>query len=109
MGNLFAITDPHALWNIVGLQKLINFIITFYLCLPKENKEKKVCQGAKNTSLGLLSTCLPVKKFCFDAMLCCNFGNENSDAYHVKCSTGPDFSAGRKFTSSGINKSFSCH
>jgi len=63
MGNLFAITDPHALWNITGLQKLIYFIIMFYLCLPKKNKEKKLCQGAKNTSLDLLSTCLPVKSF----------------------------------------------
>jgi len=41
---------PHELWNIAGgPQKLINFNILFYLYLPKENKERKVCQGARET------------------------------------------------------------
>jgi len=65
---------------------LINFVVKFYLCLPKESKEKKLCQGAR--SLDSLSTCLLVMEFRFDAMLCSNLGNENSDACHIKCSRG---------------------
>ena len=80
---------PHVLWNIAGRpQKLICFILKFYLYLPKESKEKK-CQGARETSLDLLSTCLLVVKFRFDAMLCANSGKENSNASHTRCSRGP--------------------
>ena len=38
----------------------------------------------------------------FDTMLCSNFGNENSDAGHIKCSRGPHLPAGRRFPSSGV-------
>jgi len=30
----------------------------------------------------------------FDAMLCFNLGNENSDAAHIKCSCGPHLARG---------------
>jgi len=34
------------MWNIIGgPQKLTNFILKFYLHLPKENKERKPCHG----------------------------------------------------------------
>ena len=36
-----------------------------------------------------LTFCLCVMKFRFDAILCSNLGNENSDADHIKCSLGP--------------------
>jgi len=50
---------PHGLWDISGgTPKLINFILKFNLYLPKENKERKPCQGAKETSLDSLSTSL---------------------------------------------------
>jgi len=42
----------------------------------------------RGTSLDLLSTCLLVMEFRFDAMLCCNMGNENFGAGHIKCSHG---------------------
>ena len=81
---------PHESWNPTdGLQKLNNSILNFYLYLPKENKERKTCQGCRETSLDLLSTCLLVIEFGFDAMLCSNLGNVNSDAamlnVHVSC------------------------
>jgi len=63
-----------------------NFILKFCLHLPKGNKERKLCHRARDTSLGLLFTCLPVMEFRFDAMLYSNSGNENSDAGHIKCS-----------------------
>jgi len=65
-------------------------ILKFDLYLPKEYKQSKLCQGAKETSLDLLSTCLLVMEFLFDAMLMCsNLGNENSDGSHTKCPRGP--------------------
>jgi len=44
--------------------------------------------------LDLLFTCLLVTEFRFDAMLCSNLGNENSDAGHIKCSRGPHLANG---------------
>ena len=38
------------------------------------------------TSLDLLSKYLLIMELGFDTMLCSNFGHENSDAGHVKCS-----------------------
>jgi len=41
----------HELWNIAGWpQKLIIFILKFYLYLPKWKKERKLCQGASDFS-----------------------------------------------------------
>jgi len=51
---------------------------------------KKHIQGAIETSLDSLSTCLLIiTEIRFDAMLCANLGNENYDAGHIKCSRGP--------------------
>jgi len=62
------------LWNIAGgPQKSIDFISKLHPYLAKENKERK-----------LLSTCPLVVEFRFEAMLCSNLGNENSDAGHIK-------------------------
>jgi len=44
---------------------------------------------SEGASLDLLSTCLLVMQFRFDAMLCSNLGNENCDAGHIKCLCGP--------------------
>jgi len=71
---------------------LITITLVFLKLLPlssKESEEKKLCQRGKETSLDLLFTCLLLRKFRFDAMLCSNLGNENSDADHIKCSRGP--------------------
>jgi len=38
------------------------------------------------TSPDLLSEHLLIMKLCFDAMLCTNLSNENSDAGHIKSS-----------------------
>jgi len=39
------------MWNVAGgWQKLINFNVKFCLNFPKENKERKPCQGARETS-----------------------------------------------------------
>ena len=74
---------PQELWNIAGgPQKLINFILKFYLYLPKES-------NVKERERLLLTYCLLVMEFRFDAMLCSNLGNKNSDAGHIKCSRGP--------------------
>jgi len=40
----------------------------------------------------LLSKCLLIMEFRFNAMLCSMLGNENSDAVHIKCSRGPHVS-----------------
>ena len=68
----------------------LNFLLKLYFYLPKENNERKLCQGVRDTSLCLLSTpaCLLVMEFRYDAILCFNLGNENSDAGHIECSRG---------------------
>ena len=38
----------------------------------------------RETSLELLSTCLLLMVFHFDAMFCSNLGNKNSDAGHIR-------------------------
>jgi len=74
------------MWNIAsGSQKLIVLIFKFYLFLPTKIKEIKLCQGTRDVSLDLLSTCLPLMEFRFDAMLCSNLGKKRSDAGHIKC------------------------
>ena len=51
---------PHELWNIAeGPQELFSFTLNFYLYLPKENKQIKLCQIAIDTVL-LLIYCLCV-------------------------------------------------
>ena len=42
----------------------------------------------RRESLDLLSTCLLVMEFLFDAMLCSNLCNKNSVEGHIKCSRG---------------------
>jgi len=42
------------LWTIIAGDRKINFIVTFYLYLPKENMERKPHRGARETSLDLL-------------------------------------------------------
>jgi len=64
-----------------------NFISKFYLYLPKENKERKLCQRVRDASLGLLSAGLLVMEFRFGAMLRCNLGDEG--LMLVKSSRGP--------------------
>jgi len=41
------------------------------------------------TSLDSVSKYLLNMELRFDAVLCLNLGNENSDAGHIKCSRGP--------------------
>jgi len=48
----------------------INFIFKFYTYLPKEHKERKLCQEARDTSLGLLSSGLFFMEFRLDASRC---------------------------------------
>jgi len=38
--------------------KMINFILNFFPCLPNENKERKLGEWARDTSLDLLSICV---------------------------------------------------
>ena len=39
-GDSIYYNGPHELWNIAGgQQKLLNFILKFYLSRPKENKD----------------------------------------------------------------------
>jgi len=73
MGDPFSIKHgPHELRKITGGSHiLINFILKFYII----SKEKKLCQGARETSLDFLL----VMEFRFDTMLCFNLDNENSD------------------------------
>ena len=65
---------PHELWKIAGgPQNLINFylhILRLFSCMSRE----------RDASLSLLSRCLLVLEFHFDAMLCSILGNENYDA-----------------------------
>jgi len=66
-------------------QKLTHFIIKFYFCLPKKNKERKSGPGME-TSFDLLSMCLFILEFSFDTMLRSILGNKNSNAGDIKCS-----------------------
>jgi len=43
------------------------------------------------TFLDLLFKYLLIMELRFDAVLCSNLGNKNSDARHIKCSRGPQF------------------
>jgi len=52
-----------------GHKKLIKCILKFYFNRRKEVKERKLCTGARETSLDLLSGYLLVMVFRFDAML----------------------------------------
>jgi len=50
---------PHKMWKIAsGPQILFNFTFKFYLHLPKENRERKLCQGEKHFSTYCLHVCL---------------------------------------------------
>jgi len=78
--------------NVTGMGKLFtttgsknNFIFKFHINFSKENIERKLCEEVRDTFLGSLSTYLLVIEFHFDAILCFNFCNDNSDAGHVKC------------------------
>jgi len=83
------------LWIIASWpQKSINLILKFYLYVSKENKEQKLRQAARDTSLDQLSTCLPVMEFRFGAMLSSNWGQEYFDAEHIKCLRGPHLARG---------------
>ena len=55
----------------------------------KENKDRKLREGARETSFDWLSKYQLALEFRFHAMLCSNKGNENSDADHVKWSRRP--------------------
>ena len=61
--------------NAGGSQKLFNFILKLYFYTTKQSKERKRFQEEREISLGLLSTCLLVMEFRFDAMLYSNLGN----------------------------------
>jgi len=37
---------PPELWSTAGLSQKINFSLKFYVNVPKENKESKLCEGA---------------------------------------------------------------
>jgi len=73
--------------SLAGRKKLINFIWKFHIYLPKASKRRQT--RGRETSLDSLSTCLHVMEFRFDAMLCSNLSNKNSDVGHVQCSRGP--------------------
>jgi len=91
------------MWKIASvLQILLNFTIKLYLYLPKENRERKLSQGARDAYLNLLSMCLVVIEFCFDAMFSSTVGNENSDMDHIKRSRGSN--AGHRFSSPALDK-----
>ena len=75
----------------------INFILKFHLHFKREKQERKVCEGARQTFVSLLSTCLLVRKFRFDLMLCFHLGNEYSDAAILIVH------AGRMFPASSIS------
>jgi len=62
--------------------KIINCISKFYLCLPKENKERNIWE-ARDASPDSLCKYLLVTEYGFDAMLCSILGKENSDAGHI--------------------------
>ena len=80
------------LWKIVGgPQKLINFILTFLFILQNKIRRKNYYQRARETSPDLLSSRLLFTEFRFGAMLCSNFGNENSDAGHINLHAGLRF------------------
>jgi len=87
VGNLFNIMGQ--MNSEISPQKFINLILKFYLHLPMGSREKKLCQGADETSPNPLSTCLLAMEFHFDAMLCSNFSNQNSGAGHIECSHRP--------------------
>jgi len=89
------------MWNIIGgPQKLTNFILKFYFYLPKESKERKPGHGTMEASSGLLSTCLLIMEFRFDAMLCSILGTKILMRDILK------FPAGRKFPTPGIGHAF---
>ena len=90
LGNLFSIAGRmNCRMSLAGRKFFYFQLLKFNPCLPKENKERKLCQGARETSLDLLSTCLLVMKLRLDVMFCSNFGNENSDAGHINFPCGP--------------------
>jgi len=89
------------LWNIAGgpQKKLINFILTFYLYIPKKIRRENYHVRERERQLlivyvNLPFTCLLDTKFCFDAMLCSDLGNENFDVGHIKCSRRPHLAQG---------------
>ena len=55
----------------------------------KWGEKATVHQWARETSLGLLSTCLLFLEFRFEAMLCFNLGSKHSDVGNIRCSRGP--------------------
>jgi len=42
---------PHILWNVVGVAKMINFVLNFFPCLPNDNMERKLEEWSRDTSL----------------------------------------------------------
>ena len=56
-GNLCTITS-HILRNVVGVAKIMNFILNFFPCLSKEYRDRKLGEWPRDTSLDLLSMCL---------------------------------------------------
>ena len=71
--------------SLAGRKKYLQyFTLKFYHHRPKENKERKLCKGATETSIDLLSACQLVMEFHSDAMLHFNLHNDNSDAGWIK-------------------------
>ena len=80
MGNLFTITGRMKCGiSLASRKNLFYFQIYPYL---NGYKERALCKSrSRDTFLGLLSTCLLVFDFRFEAML----GNDNSDAGRRTC------------------------
>jgi len=82
--------------NAGGSQKLFNFIQKLYFHTTKQSKERKRFQKERESSLGLLSTCLLVMEFRFDAMLYSNLGNQKSNSAIFNVYTDFIWPAGRR-------------
>jgi len=82
----------------------IDFIIRFYLYLRKKRRENYVKE--RESSLDLPSTCLLVVVFRFDATLCSNLGNENSNESQIKFSRGPHLTYGQQIPHPCVERLF---
>ena len=72
-----------------GLQKSLQILGKVHIFLPKKNGAIKLCQQTKGTSLSVLFKCVYIMEFLFNAILCSNLSDGNSDGGHVKCLRGP--------------------
>jgi len=80
--------EPHKSWNIAGGPQKITLIVSSdstFIFLRKLRRENYV----NDRETLLLSYCLLVVEFRFDAMLCYSVGNENAGAGRINYSHAP--------------------